>query len=73
MCEREIEEREKERGEKEREREREREIEGREGGGEREVRFTHAPTIMPSWRVEYILYIIQECAHTQSIWTSSVF
>ena len=42
------------------------------GGGEtekqrkREVRFTHAPTIMPSWRVEYILYIIQECAHTQS-------
>ena len=35
----------------------------------REVRFTHAPTTMPSWRVEYILYIIQdknEHTHTHS-------
>ena len=34
---------------------------------EREVRFTHASTIMPSWRVECsILYIIQE-KHTHRV------
>ena len=40
---------------------------GRERVRDREVRFTHAPTIMPSWRVEYILYIIQgKNEHTHS-------